>query len=112
MTIETPADVIRQLNQVRAEAEKGVKLLYEAERKYVELSIAAERAEAKAFIASQGTVADRQAVAKIQSEPEVLAAELAKAELSYIKTKLKHLSENTMAIQTAARMVELQWKHS
>lgn len=108
--IESPGQVIQELAAIRAESERGLRLLHEAERKYVELDIAAEKAEARFFLDAQGTVSDRQAVAKIQSEKERLAAEIAKAEVSYIKTKLKHLSEAMMAVQTSARMVELQWK--
>lgn len=110
--IETPLQVIQELSAIRSESERGIKLLFDAEKKYVQLDLAADKAEARFFLDAQGTVSDRQAVAKIQSEAERLAAEIAKAEVSYIKTKLKHLSESMMAVQTSARMVELQWKTS
>jgi hypothetical protein len=108
--IETPHDVVIELANIRAQSERGVGLLREAEQKLIALTLAAERAEAAAFLDAQGTVADRQAVAKIQALPAREAAELAKVEVNYIKTKLKSLSESMMAVQTSARMIELQWK--
>lgn len=108
--IESPGDVIHELTAIRAESERGLKLLAATEKRLVEAMMAAERAEASALLEAQGTVADRQAVARIASEKEREAAELTRAELNYIKAKLKHLSESMMAVQTSARMVELQWK--
>ena len=108
--IEYPIDVIRELSSLRAQAEKGVSVLAEAETKQVRLALDAERAEALAFLEAQGTVADRQAVAKLASTDAREAAELAKVEVNRVKTKLKQLTEAQMAVQTSARMVELQWK--
>jgi hypothetical protein len=108
--IEYPLDVIRELSSLRQQAEKGVQVLAEAEAKQVQLTLAAEREEALAFLEAQGTVADRQAVAKLASISAREAAELAKVEVNRIKTKLKQLSEAQMAVQTSGRMVELQWK--
>jgi hypothetical protein len=108
--IEYPADVVRELLNLRQQSEKGVGVLAEAEAKQVQLALAAEREEALAFLDAQGTVADRQAVAKLASIDAREAAELAKVEVNRIKTKLKQLSEAQMAVQTSARMIELQWK--
>lgn len=108
--IETPHDVVVELAAIRAQSERGLTILKEAEQKLVAAVLAAEKAEAAAFLDAQGTVADRQAVAKIQALPVREAAELAKVEVSYVKAKLKSLSESMMAVQTSARMIELQWK--
>jgi hypothetical protein len=110
--IETPGDVIQELLAIRSESERGLKLLGVTEKRLIEAVTAADRAEASALLEAQGTVADRQAVALLKSETERHAAELVRAELNYIKAKLKHLSESMMAVQTSARMVELQWKTS
>ena len=108
--IEYPADVIRELAELRSMAEKGVQVLAEAEQKHVALALEAERLEAVSFLEAQGTVADRQAMAKLNSAKAREAAELAKVEVNRVKTKLKQLSEAMMSVQTSARMVELQWK--
>jgi hypothetical protein len=53
---------------------------------------------------------DRQAVAKLKTEDERLAADLAKAEFNRVKTKMKVLEQAQMSVQTQARLVELMWK--
>lgn len=108
--IQYPADVVRELSALRDQAERGVVVLAEAEQKYVRLSFEAERLEALTFLEAAGTVADRQAIAKIESLEARQAAELAKVEVNRVKSKLKQLSEAQMAVQTSGRMVELQWK--
>jgi hypothetical protein len=110
--IETPLQVVSELSAIRADSEKGLALLFEAEQEYVRLDSDAEKAEAQAFLDAQGTVADRQAIARLRAAEAREKAELQKARVNYIKTKLKHLSEATMAVQTSARMVELQWRTS
>ncbi len=108
--IEYPADVIRELASIREQSAKGVALLADAEKKAITLDLEAERQEMLAFLDAQGTVADRQAVSKLKSIETREAAELAKAEVQRIKTKLRHLSEALNATQTAGKMIELQWK--
>jgi hypothetical protein len=110
--LEYPQDVIRELVDLRTQSEKGVGILAEAERKHVQLHLEAERAEALAFLEAEGTVADRTAIAKLKSIDAKQEAELAKVEVNRIKTKLKQLSEATMATQTASRMIELQFRTS
>jgi hypothetical protein len=108
--IETPHDVVSELASIRKRSEDGLKLLADAERKAVTLELAADTVEAKTFISAQGTIADRQAVAKLAATDARLDAELARVELSRIKSWLKHLTEAQMSVQTSARMVELQWR--
>jgi hypothetical protein len=69
-----------------------------------------DRAESLALLESQGTVVDRQATAKLKTEEERLAVDLAKAQLNRVKTKLRMLSESQMSVQTQARMVELTYR--
>lgn len=108
--IDSPQAVISELSRLRTQSERGVSVLADAEAKYVHLSLEAERAEFLAFLEAQGTVADRQAIAKLASVEARQKAELAKVEVTRVKTKLKQLSEAMMSIQTSARMVELEWR--
>lgn len=110
MNLQTPDSVIAQLVAIRAEASKGVDALYNAEIKHVKLLIDAETVEAKALLAAEGTVVDRQAVAKLKSADARFNADVAKAELNRVKTKLKVLSEQQMSVQTEAKMVELTYR--
>lgn len=108
--IDSPGAVVRELADLRAQSQRGVEVLAEAEIKQVNLALDAERAEFLAFLEAQGTVADRQAIAKLASLEKRQQAELAKVEVTRIKTKLKQLSEAMMSVQTSARMVELEWR--
>lgn len=110
MTELTPGFIIAELASLRAEASKGIALLAEVEAKAVRLDLEADKVESLAFMEAQGTVADRQHIARIKAIDAREAAGIAKVEVNRVKIKLKHLSEAQMAIQTSARMVELEWK--
>lgn len=106
----TPDLIIQELMAIRQQSEKGVALLAEAEQKHLELSMAAEKVELQALIEAQGTVVDRQAVSKLASQDMRFQAELAKIEMTRIKSKLKQLSESMMAVMAAGKMVEVTYK--
>lgn len=105
-----PDDIIRELRRINHESAKGINILADAEKKAIELQLEAESAEARALIASSGNIPERQALAKIAAEDLRLEAEIAKAEVSRIKTKLRHLQDQQSNLQTQARMVELTWR--
>ena len=108
--METPGQIVQELTAIRQQSEKGVALLAEAEEKFVGLESEAEKIEAKAFLDAQGTVADRQALAKLKSADAHFEADLAKVQVNRIKTKLKHLSESQMGVMAAAKLIELEWR--
>lgn len=108
--IQTPHDVVRELARVRDEADRGVKLLQSEANELVRLEAVADRIEYSAYLEAKGTINDRQAISRLQAEEARTAAELQKVKVDYIKQKLRQLSESTMAIQTSARMVELDWR--
>jgi hypothetical protein len=108
--IKTPDSIINELVSIREQASKGIDIQYEAETNLAQAVLALDRAEASALLESQGTVVDRQAVAKLKTEPERLAVDLARAQLNRVKTRMKLLSEAQMSVQTQARMVELTYR--
>lgn len=108
--METPGQVIKELNQIRLQSEKGVEILAEAERKWVELSSEADKVEASELLKAQGTVVDRQAIAKLKSSEARFQADLAKVELNRVKAKIKHLSESMMAVMAAGKLIEMEWR--
>lgn len=110
MEITTPSEVIAELNRIQTEAAKGVAVLFEAEKKAVTLANVAEKEEAKAFLTAEGTVADRTNLAKFNAADARLQADLAKAELNRVKTKLKQLSDSQVAVSVISRLVELEWR--
>jgi hypothetical protein len=108
--METPGQVIKELSQIRLQSEKGVDILAEAERKWVELSSEADKIEASELLKAQGTVVDRQALAKLKASEARFKADLAKVELNRVKAKIKHLSESMMAVMAAGKLIEMEWR--
>ena len=107
--METPGQVIKELETIRQQSEKGIELLAQAERKYLELASEADKLEATELLKAQGTVVDRQAVAKLKSLDARFEADLAKVELNRIKSKIKHLSESMMAVMAAGKLIQIEW---
>jgi len=108
--METPKEVIRELEKIRNQSEQGVALLAEAEIKYLELASAADRVEATELLSAQGTIVDRQAVAKLKAMDSRFEADLAKVELNRIKAKIRHLSESQMAVMAAGKLIQMEWR--
>lgn len=108
--LRTPFDVVTELRSIRGQAEKGLALLAEKERELVMLDLEADRVEAVTFLNAHGAVEIRRQESKLAALEARQAAELARIEVSRIKLKLKHLAEAQMAVQTSARMIELEWK--
>ena len=65
MEIISPGQIIQELQRLTAEMDKGSNALYDAECKLADADAAYDKAVSLAFINNQGTVADRQAVAKL-----------------------------------------------
>ena len=80
MEIITPGHIVEELQRLTREMDKGANALYDAECKLADAESAYDRAISLAFINNSGTVADRQAVAKLQAVEEKLKADLARAE--------------------------------
>jgi hypothetical protein len=110
MEIITPGHIIQELQRLTAEMDKGSNALYDAECKLADSDAAYDKAVSLAFINNQGTVADRQAVAKLQAVEEKLQADLARAEFNRIKVKMKTLSDQATMMAVMSKNVELQWR--
>jgi len=108
--METPGQIIRELERIRQQSEKGIDLLAQAETKYLELEAEADKLEHSELLKAQGTVVDRQAIAKLKSADARFQADLAKVEINRIKSKIKHLSESLMAVMAAGKLVEMEWR--
>ena len=120
--ITTPAQVISELNRLMAESQKGITALYEQEILVAELDAAFER-EAALGLLNAGhnlpveqrtklTSPEKQALAKLASLDKKLELDLAKAQQSRIKLKLKAIDSAIMATSVIAKQVELQWRNA
>jgi len=110
MEIISPSHIIQELQRLTAEMDRGSNALYDAECKMADAEAAYDKAVSLAFINNQGTVADRQAVAKLQSVDQKLQADLARAEFNRVKTKMKTLSDQATMMAVMSKNVELQWR--
>lgn len=109
--ITHPGQVVQELNRLTQESSKGVEALYQAEKKVAEIDNAYDHAFSLALINNpNGTVVDRQAVAKVQTSDLKLQLDLAKAELTRVKAKLRQLESAQVAVSVISRQVEMQWK--
>lgn len=110
--IVTPDQIIKALVELRSEADKGIDAQYQAEVELAQKQLEAERIEAACFLRLNGLVADRQALAKLESSQAREQADIAKAKYNRVKTKLQQLSQAQSAIQTQARMVEITYSQA
>jgi hypothetical protein len=110
MEIISPGHIIQELQRLTAEMDKGSNALYDAECKLADADAAYDKAVSLAFLNNQGTVADRQAVAKLQAVEEKLKADLARAEFNRVKVKMKTLSDQATMMAVMSKNVELQWR--
>ena len=63
----TPLEIQKQLAELTAENSKGYEALYQAEVALAQAEHDLDTIEQKAFIRHQGTVADRNAVARLEA---------------------------------------------
>ena len=103
-------EIQHQLAELIAENTKGSNALFEAERALAEAEYDLDTAESKAFLKAQGTVADRQALAKLESAEARLQRDLRRAELNRIKVKIKSIESALMALGTQARLIQAETK--
>ena len=103
---------MEELQRITKEMDRGASALYDAECKLADADSTYDRAVSLAFLNNSGTVADRQAVAKLQAVEEKLKADLARAEYNRIKTKMRTLSDQATMMAVMSKNVELQWRHA
>lgn len=102
--------IVSELRHTQTEIQRGIGILYDCEVKLADAENTYDRELQLAFMNAQGTVADRQAVSRLQASDKRLAADLAKAEYNRVKAKLKALEMAQMSIQTQARLLETEIK--
>jgi NADPH-dependent 7-cyano-7-deazaguanine reductase QueF-like protein len=103
-------DLAQQIAELTRENSKGAEALFTAEIELAEAENELDLIEAKAFIKNQGSVADRQALARLESADARLRRDVAKAKVSRIKVKIKSLESNLMALATQAKLIQSEMK--
>lgn len=100
----TPDVVLAEIHAVRAELSKAPGALYDAELKAERAEDAAQLAMDKALLTAEGSIPEKQALARIASAELRDAAFIARAELNRVKTKTRGLEAGLMSLQS-----ELKW---
>ena len=103
-------DIQYQLAALTQENERGTDALYEAEVRLAQAEHELDLVEQKAYIRAQGTVRDREALAKLESADLRLQRDLRKAEMNRIKIKIKSIEVSIMALATQAKLVQSEMK--
>lgn len=106
----TPLEIQKQLAELTAENSKGYEALYQAEVALAQAEHDLDTIEQKAFIRHQGTVADRNAVARLEAAEARLQRDLRRAEMNRIKMKIKALETAIMASATQAKLIQSELK--
>lgn len=101
-------DLQIQIAELIQENQKGTNALFEAERALAEAEYELDTVEQKAFIKAQGTVADRNALARLEAADARLSRDLRKAELNRIKTKIKGIETALMALGTQVKLMGVE----
>lgn len=112
MSLERPEQIVGRLQSIIEESAKGAEALYQAEVNLAELELRLDSAYQQAFIKAGGTVADRQAVARLETAELRFDVDVAKAQVNRVKTKIRQLSDSGTLTAVMAKQIELTWKHA
>lgn len=104
------SEIQRQIAELIAENSKGSTALYEAEKALAEAEYELDTTESKAFISAEGSVADRQALARLKSAQVRLERDLRKAELNRIRVKIKAIETGLIALSTQAKLIGVEFR--
>jgi hypothetical protein len=109
---KTPDSVISEMVALRAELSRGVAVLHEAELKMIRTALDFDKAEALVLINAEGTVTEKQALARLSTLDERLQADLAKAEYNRVKMKMRTLEMNLSSLQSQGKLIETLYKNA
>jgi Tfp pilus assembly protein PilX len=106
----TPSEIQKALAELTSENSRGHEALYAAEVALAEAEHELDTIEQKAFIRQSGTIADRQAIARLEASGARLQRDLRKAEVNRIRMKIKSIETSIMALGTATKLLQAELK--
>jgi hypothetical protein len=104
------SQIVQELAELTAMNRKGVEALYEAEIGLARAEADLDKAEASAFISGTGSVAEKQAQAKLACSELRFERDLAKAQVNRIRTKLRTIESEIMAQATMSKILQAEMK--
>ena len=105
-----PSNIIKELQELTQTNRRGVDALFEAESELAERERELDKVEATSFLESQGTVADRQALARLEAADARFERDLAKAKVNRVRTKLKTIESELIAQSTMSKLMQAEMK--
>ena len=105
-----PSQIMSELEELTRLNRKGVDALFEAEENLAKAEHKLDLVEAQAFLESQGTVADRQALARLEAADARYDRDIAKAQVTRVKTKMRGIEQEIMSVATRAKMMQAEMK--
>lgn len=103
-------EIQRQIAELIAENSKGYTALFEAENRLAHAEYELDETESKAFISAEGSVADRQTIARLKSAQARLERDIRRAEFNRVKAKIKAIESALMALATQAKLMQSEAK--
>lgn len=100
--------IVAEIAELTALNRKGVEALFEAEELLARAENALDTVEARAFLDAEGSVAEKTARAKLAAADARLGRDLAKAQVSRIRTKLRTIESEIMAQATMAKLLKAE----
>ena len=105
-----PSNIIKELQELTQTNRRGVDALFEAESELAEKERELDKVEATSFLESQGTVADRQALARLEAADARFERDLAKAKVNRVRTKLKTIESELIAQSTMSKLMQAEMR--
>jgi len=105
-----PSEIISSLAELTALNKKGVEALFVAEQELAQAEHDLDLVESRAFLSADGSVAERQAKAKLEAADTRLGRDLARAGVSRVKMKLRGLESEIMSLATMAKISQAEMK--
>ena len=105
-----PSQIAKDLLELTQTNKRGVGALYEAEIDLARAESDLDKAEAGAFIQAAGSVAERQAQAKLACVELRFERDVAKAKMNRVRMKMRSIESELMAIATAAKVMQAEMK--
>jgi hypothetical protein len=106
----TVSKIVQELAELTAMNRKGVEALYEAEVVLARAESDLDKAEAGAFISGSGSVAEKQAQAKLACSELRFERDLAKASVNRIRMKLRTIESEIMAQATMSKILQAEMR--
>ncbi len=105
-----PSQIMSELEELTRLNKKGIDALYEAEERLAQAERTLDLTEAQSFLEAQGTVADRQALARLEAADARYDRDIAKAQVNRVKTKMRQIEQEIMSVATRAKMVQAEMR--